>query len=710
MSEDLSMYLQSMQNTVNELNEAKKDDDIAKSRVTNTKVQEMAMPFFTKALCVDTLDFRKENRVRYYHPLLHKPDTPLESLPFASPISPFGGIDDCGVNWVPPAGSILCLIFENGDRDSAHYIGTSWQRSRDPISCLEYQKLYEGKRAENYFLITTAPGQAFEELPPWNTESYNNYDYTDTKSFAENREEQIRFTNPNIYGFKTPEKHMLKMVDGDPKCNRRWKRMEILSGCGNWMIFKDDHLHYGGQWSQGGGPDITQCYQTTDEETFITDITGQPIEKDNACGDPILGGPANVGINPPEDPSISNGQVGTNKYFKHVNENRPYSGPGNPQNNKCDLPQSGVQILTISGHTMVMDDSVEQPQGKPEWQRSISNFDYGCTDRFLGRMYIRTAHGHEFAMSDHESSTNVRSEYNYIRLKSALGNRVELNDHSIGENSCKHAGTERGVHIESTSKHKLSLIDDRNDQCGQDRRGGAKPENKATNAYVRLESGYGSSLEFGDNNSQEETQNQYVRLLNPQSAAGEDPTRSNYGPHILRMQGRPSDTPGIVYLRSGGYFYKETTHNDITIVGNDAVNPEGADKYTYVSKTNALVAEDINYMYSGKQHVFFAEDKILLLAGRDCSPAEGKKCNGPCLYPVIIARCPRVCPVTGLLHFAEFSISERVFASGKQIDCSSGDEIAPTGGGAGCTEENEEQEDNTVTTGEGEIIAGQGGA
>ena len=709
MSEDLSKYLQDMNAKIHDLNNYKNEDEIARSRVNVNKVQEMAIPFFTKALCVDTLDFRKENRVRYYHPLLHKPDAPLESLPFAYPISAMGGIDDCGLNWVPPAGSILCLIFENGDRDSAHYIGTSWQRARDPISSKEYQKLYEGNRQENYFLTTTAPGLSFEELPSWNTESYNNYDYTDTKSFAENREEQIRFTYPNIYGFKTPEKHMLKMVDGDAKCNRRWKRVELQSGDGNWIILKDDHLHFGGQWAQGSGLDATQCFESSDALPFLTDAQGEPIEGEDGCEDSIIGGDPNQPSNPPEGTDARQSQTGSNKYFKHVNEQRPYSGPGNPQNNKCDLPQSGIQILSLSGNTMVFDDSVEEPQGKPGWQRAVKGFDYGCTDRYMGRMYIRSAHGHEIAMSDHESSTNVRSEFNYIRLKSALGNRVELNDHSIGDGACKHAGTERGIHIESTSKHKLSMIDDRNDQCGTDRKGGGEPLNKANNAYVRLESGYGSSLEFGDNNSQEETQDQFVRLMNPQAATGEDANKSKFGPHILRMQGRPSDTPGIIYLRSGGYFYKETTHNDITVVGNDDVNPEGADKYTYVTKTNALVAEDVNFMYSGKQHVLFAEDKILLLAGRDCSPADGKKCNGPCLYPVIIARCPRVCPLTGFLHFSEFSISERVFASGKQVDCSSGDEISPTGGGEGCKEDSdEEQNDNTITTGEGEVVAGQG--
>jgi len=710
MAENITEYLQGLADTVGDLASTQADQQIKQDREHTIKVQDMALPFFTKALCVDTRDFRKEYRVRFYHPLLHKPDTPLTSLPFASPISPMGGIDDSGLSWVPPAGSILCLIFENGDRDAPHYLGTSWQRARDPVPSKEYQQLYTD-RATNYYLKPSNDDNSFEELPPWNTESYNNYDYTDTSSFAHNREEQVNFTMPNIYGFKTPEKHMFKMVDGDPKCNRRNKRIEILSGGGQWMMFKDDHLHYGGQWAQGKGTSIAQCSTANGDEPYITDPFGKPIEGSNNCGETTLGGRTSTPGNPPEPPTeFFESQKGSNPYFKYKNEQRPYDGPRTSQNNKCDLPQSGWQLLTASGHTIVADDSVEEPRGKPDWQRSLEPFDYGCTDRYMGRFYIRTAHGHEFAMSDHESSSSVRSDKNYIRMKSALGNRIELNDHSIGEDSCKHAGPSRGVVIESTSKHKLSFVDDRNDHCGLDRRGGAEPINKATNAYVKLESGYGSSLEFGDNNSQEETQNQYVRLMNPQSGPGEDPNKSEFGPHIFRMQAHPQRTPGVVYLRAGGYHLRQTTHDDVIIVGDDELNPEGANKYTYVTKDHSIVAEGVNFSYAGKQHVVFSEDKILLLAGRDCDPAEGKKCNGPCLYPVIIARCPIKCPLTKILHFSDYSISERVFASGKQIDCSSGDPINPTGGGEGCSEDNEDNNsDNSINTGEGEIVAGSGG-
>jgi hypothetical protein len=65
----------------------------------------------SRALCIDTVDPWQENRVRFFTPILHAPNMPILALPWARPISPMGGFDDCGLNWVPPAGTILCLLF-----------------------------------------------------------------------------------------------------------------------------------------------------------------------------------------------------------------------------------------------------------------------------------------------------------------------------------------------------------------------------------------------------------------------------------------------------------------------------------------------------------------------------------------------------------------------------------------------------------------------
>src|SRR5271157_5726000 len=110
--------------------------------------------------------------------------------------------------------------------------------------------------------------------------------------------------------------------------------MELLSSNGNWLCFKDDPFH---QFN----PNInnSSCPPGTENTTCV--------------GTSVSGG-----------------------YFKHKNELRPWNGPQTPQNNKAALPQSGIQLLSVSGHSFVMDDSVEQPtsqnsaNGPEQWERS----------------------------------------------------------------------------------------------------------------------------------------------------------------------------------------------------------------------------------------------------------------------------------------------------------------------------------------------------
>ena len=48
------------------------------------------------AMCVDTLDRLKQNRVRMFSPLFNQPDAPYNSLDWAFPVSSMGGFDDSG--------------------------------------------------------------------------------------------------------------------------------------------------------------------------------------------------------------------------------------------------------------------------------------------------------------------------------------------------------------------------------------------------------------------------------------------------------------------------------------------------------------------------------------------------------------------------------------------------------------------------------------
>jgi hypothetical protein len=721
-----------------------KANRVSKTRKWKTHQVQTVLRHLTRAICVSTIDPWEENRVRFYHPVLHDPKTILLQLPFARPVSSMGGHDDCGLNWVPPAGSTLMLFFEGGSREAPFYIGTTWHRNRGPGGSQlpgptdEYTAIYTD-RSGYFHGPGSNPNDGHQVMPPWNTENYNSLDIDQLTDFVDDPEEQRNVTYPHIYGFKTPEKHMLKMVDGNAKCNRRWKRMEMQSGDGNWMMFKDDHLHYGGQWinplcpaGEGGGSSsssINPCSDHEGDKPFFTDIHGKPKEGASKCipgcdgdgkqqCDKILGGhsrtPDKEGCGScgvlPEGTKYMDSQSGKNKSFKHWNECRPYTGPGTPQNNRCCLPQSGIQMLSISGHTMVFDDSVEEPRNKPGWQRSTSPFDYGCNDKYLGMLWMKSSTGHGFAMTDVEEPGKVRSKQNFIKLLTGNGNKIELNDHTVrthsSDDGCQKcppdcAGEERGIHLQSTSNHVINMIDDLNLQCGPCRCEGGIPVAKASKAFIQIRSGYGLEMRYNDDFSQEETQSQWIQILHPQCVDPETDEKCNAcddckvcrGPHILRFQGRPKGEPGIVFLRAGGHSIRQTHDMDIVIVGDKECNP--SDKFTYVSKKFITAVEDVHFRYSGELHIFFAEKQILLMAGRDCPPPPGKRCCGPCLYNVIVARCPVFCPLTGILHWTEKAMSERVFASAYhpcQVPCGGGDcsayfEAMAKCGGKGCVED-----------------------
>jgi hypothetical protein len=613
-------------------------------------------------LVIETIDIWKQNRVRFFSPILHHPEAKVKELPWANPISAMGGFDDSGLSWVPPAGSFVAIVFENGHRAAAYYIGTIWYRNRGPEGqhtwgceqlMEEYYKVSEGHR-KGYLV---GPNDESQVLPPWNTESYNGFDLTSVQDFADKPEAQKLITYPNIYGFKTPEKHMLKMVDGDPKCNRKWKRLELMSSTGNWLMMKDDHLHYCGQWShpECGVKDAdVSCVEGVPEQPYpdfarqlgidrgiiATDaqfnrgnedlsqqsiaLSEQSAKADNiapiitaakeipVCGDKIIGGHPSTGH--PKS-KYYNKQVGANAYFKNQNECRPYKGTGTPQNNKCDLPQSGIQLMSVAGHTIVMDDSVEDPTGKPEWERGMKPFDFGCTDHFDGRMYMKSATGHMIEMSDleKEGTPNVRSEYNAIKLLSAHGNRIELNDHD--ETKCV-AGEKRGITMESTSTHRFEMIDHTNEQCGPDRREGGVPTPFAKKAYVKIRSGYGLEFLMRDDNSQLETQNQSIQIYCPHY----DNSR---GPHIHRYQESASGA-GLVLLRVAGNYIILTTDNKIEVIGDIGESSPKSNKIEIISKFKLVYTKSYYVNITEKSHLFVAEDNILLLAGKDATDAEGK--------------------------------------------------------------------------------------
>jgi len=588
------------------------------------------------AICVETEDPYTTGRIRFFSPLMHDPQTPIKKLPWAYPVSSMGGFDDSGCLWVPPAGSKVCLLFEQGNRQMAYYIGTTWDRDRGKpgqrkwnYNIEEYYEYHEGKR-DGYLV---GPNDSSQVFPPWNTSNYNVYDIDSIADFEEDPEAQKRITPSNHYGFKTPQKHSWLGVDGNYKCNHRWSRLEMKSGGGGFMIFKDDPHHPAGQWAHpdcgcgSGDGDVSVCSDDNNKALFDADSCDKGEQA--KCANP---------------------------FCKHQSDCRPYKGPGTPQNNRCDdktLPQTGWQVLSQSGHTLWFDDKVEEPQGVPDWKRGVEPFDFGCTDLFQGKIRLVSATGHSIELNDEEETTKVRSKENKIKLTSATGNFIELNDHTElcdcdGTSNDKKAGDRRGIHMGTTSRHTFDMSDEGNEHCGECRKDGGTPENEATDAFIRLKSGYGLEIMMADYNSQKETESQFIQLFAPQKD-------SCCGPHIIRMQ--EDSACGQIFIRSGGDYICMSVGDHYSIVGAGEGDDfcEGgclgpSDHMLMVSQHSLHYSCKL-YYNKAETHFFVADDYIILAAGQDCDDEDGNKDVSPCIYPVMVMRNEQIVA------------SDRVFAS-----------------------------------------------
>lgn len=623
-------------------------------------------------LCVSTIDPLKQNRVRFFHPALHNPDTPMKALPFADPVSAgFPGFDDCGVTWVPPAGTALALIFQNGHRESPFYFGSIWNRDRGnptTFGCpVPEWDIWRGTRG-GYLIGKDDETQVY---PPWNTWNYNGFDTDSIVDFENDPEAQKRITYPHIYGIKEPEKGYLRWHSGDRKCNLRWKHTVWSSSRGNFIYMKDDHLHPAGQEANPslgcGGGDASLCGTINDKDELIKETPACcTCGQENCPGGPKCS----------SDPA--NGSRCANPYFKRQEEGRPYVGPSTPLAPKVRLPQSGIHIQSLSGHNIEFDDSVESPTGKPSWDL---DFGFGCTNMYVGKCWWQSATGHYILMNDNEDNPENRSDKNLVRIQTACGNFIELNDHTIDK---RIGGEKRGVKIMSTSTHMLHLSDKDNEQSSPPRQDGGVPTNQAKNAYVLLRSGYGHHVYMNDFHNQEEADRQFMQFYTPQIG------NSERGPHFMHMQVAPTG-PGFVVLRAGGVMWRSSYDDSVETVGEES---HPANKFTDVTGRFITNCDDI-YVNINKLTLFKVEDVIILAAGNDCPLSDdssdanqiaqdsfalaqkaaadaqsgtltGTEEKGPCIYPVILAKKPWACPFTGWVHFDVPSMSDRLFASSKE--------------------------------------------
>lgn len=671
------------------------------------QAQSQAVYGMQMCLCVATDDPLARGRIRIYHPVFDEEKTNVKALQWANPISALGGFDDSGCIWPPPAGSRVAVVYQNGNVNDPYYLGTVWDGHRGSSGqhmpywfnypyMEEFNCLYEDRRGGYNFDDNTGD----QVSPPWNTDSYNKYDWDTTSQFYLNEAERELATFPNYYGMKTPGKLWTKYVDGDPKCNRKGRRLEVATARGGGIIFKDDHLHPMQQFAYDPSASLLSC---VDEYPSCSDgavpQAGRPL---NACGffeTTVEDGDTGCGVSEKYS-TLSTANSG-NPFHKRSEELRIYKGVNTPQNNKCDLPQSGVWIGSPAGAQIIFDDSVNQPFGIPDWDL---DFNFGCDNIFKGKSHIKSATGHLLELNDKEEFAEVRGEDNGFYLRTATGNYIRGSDHVVKVgNSCEcppnYAGPLNGLSMGTIASHQFVMSNHKLKKCGETRKEGqvlTLADERGFDGYVLLKTGYGLQILMADKDIQTETQDQFIQLLAPQT------DNTERGPHMMVMQEQKSG-PGFIILRAGGVLYTNTYDESIEVVGDEEDNPSS--KFTFVTD-NYLNDSKGYYFNHADNHFFFSENYIFLMAGKDCATEEADQivsrstnnaasasaspgacvCHtedelGPCAYQAITSKDPWACPLTGYIHYGIFlgddgepkldSRSHRVFVSANKPGASS---------------------------------------
>lgn len=476
-------------------------------------------------VCVDTRDPWKMGRIKVYCPVVHNLKRAKylseSTLDWVMPCSSFGGIDDVGSVFVPPEGSAVLIMFENGNRESMYYVGSTWvPKKADPeINNSDFSPQREryrwgdGSRRNS----DIKNGLTDSLLPPFNNESYFGNDLkpegtltadesVSALNINANDTQNIQVVGsldqqrtgvsgdgystqgwrskdiPHMYGIKSPEKHFILFDDGSYERERKlWgKRVVLQSSKGNTLILKDDN-------------------DQTAEEIFQHPFW-------DSYNDSLSG---------------SGGQ--------------PFSKVGNQH--AIELNHTGIQLQSLGGGRLIIDDKI-QGDVRPfqnEWNINFPPQPESGQKLYRTMVRLESHTEHRITLSDHhEDQENIRSDKDGIFLSSACGHYIGMIDHTSMDGK---ADENRKIHIKSTSGHQIEMKDYK---CsiqspkvratgryqGTGQRGyrddgvyddpNFQPDGKGSGEQVclKITSGFGQYLLFEDGSNQEKPTEQFIQLSN----------------------------------------------------------------------------------------------------------------------------------------------------------------------------------------------------
>jgi len=393
----------------------------------------------------------------------HRQDLAEDKLEMIEPIQPFGGLDDCGSNWAPPVGSQVVVLYSGGLLGQGYYLGTVprsevLDKDGKPVAGQRGVRLFDRRWSGYEYRQTGHLGTLKnEDLPPWASESYRN-----TQRGALSDQDT---SEPSIFGFKTPEKHFLKLCDGFFDQKLMGKRVVLQSSKGNLLYMKDDMLNKPEAYEKGSP---LAPKEGTGEDRDLTKgffENGTQVESANLRGNlyetyPVLkkdGDPWARIEHTPNDHVIVSGTILSNGTFSEgggsggggsggggsallnsgsssigvVGAGGSGSGSGSGSSGgsyecKNILEMTGAVLQSAMGNRLIMDDNFAATNLVDSDNTYLNFRSIKETEKLSSFIKLESISEHSIVLSDQESAGGVRGTFSGIFLESALGNCVVL--------------------------------------------------------------------------------------------------------------------------------------------------------------------------------------------------------------------------------------------------------------------------------------------